>query len=126
MRGRLNDGEERPDADLRERLHAMEAKVRKMRETRNNFNAQQRFLRKKKLCPSTIQRASRKIELLVAEVRAMRAEIKSFKEKRNAIQSQMRDLISQIKGKRKDHNNKRSATAEYAELKQQVDALEKN
>ena len=55
----------------------------------------------------------------------MRAEIKSFKEKRNAIQSQMRDLISQIKGKRKDHNNKRSATAEYAELKQQVDALEK-
>ena len=40
MRDRLNDGEERPDADLRERLHAMEAKVRKMRETRNNFNAQ--------------------------------------------------------------------------------------
>ena len=29
MRGRLNDGEERPDADLRERLHAMETKVRK-------------------------------------------------------------------------------------------------
>ena len=51
--------------------------------------------------------------------------IKSFKEKRNTIQSQMRDLISQIKGKRKDHNNKRSATAEYADLKQQVDALEK-
>ena len=37
----------------------------------------------------------------------------------------MRDLISQIKGKRKDHNSKRSATAEYAQLKQQVDALEK-
>ena len=55
----------------------------------------------------------------------MRAEIKSFKEKRNAIQSQMRDLISQIKGKRKDRTQKRSATAEYAELKQQVDSLEK-
>ena len=40
MRGRLNEGEEKPDADLRERLHAMETKVRKMRETRNNFNAQ--------------------------------------------------------------------------------------
>ncbi len=65
-----------------------------------------------------------KIELLVTEVRAMRAEIKSFKEKRNAIQSQMRDLISQIKGKRKDHNNKRSATAEYADLKHLV--MEKN
>jgi len=126
MRGRLNDGEERPDADLRERLHAMEAKVRKMRETRNNFNAQAKVSAEKRNSVQAQYKEHRgKIELLVAEVRAMRAEIKSFKEKRNAIQSQMRDLISQIKGKRKDHNNKRSATAEYAELKQQVDALEK-
>ena len=40
MRGKLNEGEEKPDAELREKLHAMESKVRKMRETRNNFNAQ--------------------------------------------------------------------------------------
>ena len=126
MRDRLNDGEERPDADLRERLHAMEAKVRKMRETRNNFNAQAKVSAEKRNSVQSQYKEHRgKIELLVAEVRAMRAEIKSFKEKRNTIQSQMRDLISQIKGKRKDHNNKRSATAEYADLKQQVDALEK-
>ena len=40
MRGKLNEGEEKPDAELREKLHAMESRVRKMRETRNNFNAQ--------------------------------------------------------------------------------------
>lgn len=126
MRGRLNDSDDRPDADLRERLHAMEAKVRKMRETRNNFNAQAKVSAEKRNSVQGQYKEHRsKIELLVAEVRAMRAEIKSFKEKRNTIQSQMRDLISQIKGKRKDHNNKRSATAEYADLKQQVDALEK-
>ena len=126
MRGKLNEGEEKPDAELREKLHAMESKVRKMRETRNNFNAQAKVsAEKRNSVQSQYKEHREKIELFVAEVRAMRAEIKSFKEKRNAIQSQMRDLISQIKGKRKDHNQKRSATAEYADLKQQVDSLEK-
>ena len=40
MRGKFGEGEEKPDSDLRERLHAMESKVRKMREVRNNFNDQ--------------------------------------------------------------------------------------
>ncbi|MAH08917.1 MAG: hypothetical protein CMA05_01275 [Euryarchaeota archaeon] len=126
MRGKLNEGEDKPDAELREKLHAMESKVRKMRETRNNFNAQAKVsAEKRNSVQSQYKEHREKIELFVAEVRAMRAEIKSFKEKRNAIQSQMRDLISQIKGKRKDHTQKRSATAEYADLKQQVDSLEK-
>ena len=126
MRGKLNEGEEKPDAELREKLHAMESKVRKMRETRNNFNAQAKVsAEKRNSVQSQYKEHREKIELFVAEVRAMRAEIKSFKEKRNAIQSQMRDLISQIKGKRKDHTQKRSATAEYADLKQQVASLEK-
>jgi uncharacterized coiled-coil DUF342 family protein len=126
MRGKLNEGEEKPDAELREKLHAMESRVRKMRETRNNFNAQAKVsAEKRNSVQSQYKEHREKIELFVAEVRAMRAEIKSFKEKRNAIQSQMRDLISQIKGKRKDRTQKRSATAEYADLKQQVDSLEK-
>jgi|TARA_B100001996_G_scaffold381927_2_gene372442 uncharacterized coiled-coil DUF342 family protein len=126
MRGKLNEGEEKPDAELREKLHAMESKVRKMRETRNNFNAQAKVsAEKRNSVQSQYKEHREKIELFVAEVRAMRAEIKSFKEKRNTIQSQMRDLISQIKGKRKDRTEKRSATAEYADLKQQVDSLEK-
>lgn len=126
MRGKLNEGEETPDAELRDKLHAMESRVRKMKETRNNFNAQAKVsAEKRNSVQSQYKEHREKIELFVAEVRAMRAEIKSFKEKRNAIQSQMRDLISQIKGKRKDRTEKRSATAEYADLKQQVDALEK-
>ena len=35
MRGMKDDAEEKPDADLREELQTMEAKVRKLRETRN-------------------------------------------------------------------------------------------
>lgn len=125
MRGTLNDGEDKPDLELRERLHAMEAKVRKLREIRNNFNSQARVSAdKRNSVQSQYKEHREKIDLLVAEVRAMRAEIKSFKEKRNAIQEQMRQVISQIKGRRKDHSSKRSVTAEYAQLKQEVDALE--
>ena len=125
MRGTLNDGEDKPDLELRERLHAMEAKVRKLREIRNNFNSQARVSAdKRNSVQSQYKEHREKIDLLVAEVRAMRAEIKSFKEKRNAIQEQMRQVISQIKGRRKDHSSKRSVTSEYAQLKQEVDALE--
>ena len=125
MRGTLNEGEDKPDLELRERLHAMEAKVRKLREIRNNFNSQARVSADKRNSVQAQYKEHReKIDLLVAEVRAMRAEIKSFKEKRNAIQEQMRQVISQIKGRRKDHSSKRSVTAEYAQLKQEVDALE--
>ena len=125
MRGTLNDGEDKPDLELRERLHAMEAKVRKLREIRNNFNSQARVSAdKRNSVQSQYKEHREKIDLLIAEVRAMRAEIKSFKEKRNAIQEQMRQVISQIKGRRKDHSSKRSVTAEYAQLKQEVDALE--
>ena len=52
-------------------------------------------------------------------------EIKLFKEKRNAIQDQVRQLISQVKGRRGEKNEKRSATAEFAQLKQEVDHLER-
>ena len=126
MRGKLNEGEEKPDAELREKLHAMESKVRKMRETRNNFNSQAKVsAEKRNSVQSQYKEHREKIELFIAEVRAMRAEIKSFKEKRNAIQTQLRDLISQIMGKRIVHSQKRSATADYADLMQQVDSLEK-
>ena len=42
MLGSKDQAEERPDADLRDRLHAMEAKVRKLREVRNNFSSEAR------------------------------------------------------------------------------------
>jgi uncharacterized coiled-coil DUF342 family protein len=126
MRGKFGDGEEKPDSDLHERLHAMETKVRRMREIRNSFNDQARVSAdKRNSVQSQYKEHKEKIDLLLAEVKVIRSEIKLFKEKRNAIQSQLRDLITQIKGRRTEHGEKRSATAEYAQLKQEVDALEK-
>jgi phosphoserine phosphatase len=126
MRGKFGQGEEKPDGELREKLHAMESKVRKMREVRNNFNDQAKISAdKRNSVQSQYKEHKEKIELVLAEVKAIRAEIKMFKEKRNAIQAQMRDLISKIKGKGAERGKKRSATAEYNQLKHEVDALEK-
>ena len=126
MRGKFGEGEEKPDGDLREKLHAMESKVRKMREVRNNFNDQAKISAdKRNSVQSQYKEHKEKIDLVLAEVKAIRAEIKMFKEKRNAIQSQMRELISKIKGKGAERGKKRSATAEYNQLKHEVDALEK-
>jgi hypothetical protein len=40
MRGFPSDGEKNPDADLREELQSMEARVRKMRDNRNSLRDQ--------------------------------------------------------------------------------------
>ena len=47
-----------------------------------------------------------------------------FKEKRNAIQQQLREIINQAKGRREEKGEKKSATAEYAKLRHEVQSLE--
>ena len=126
MRGKFGEGEEKPDGDLRERLHAMESKVRKMREVRNNFNDQAKVSAdKRNSVQSQYKEHKEKIDLVLAEVKAIRAEIKMFKQKRNAIQAQMKSLFTRHKDSRSEHGKKRDASTEYAQLKQEVDALEK-
>jgi len=48
MRGRPDDGTPNPDAELREELQGMEARVRKMRNTRNSFSEQARAVADKR------------------------------------------------------------------------------
>ena len=118
--------ESKPDADLRDALHAMEAKVRKLREVRNQHNDNaRRSADQRNSCQAQYKEHKEKLDLVLTEVKAIRAEIKLFKEKRNAIQDQIRDIISQAKGKRSEKGEKRSATAEYTKLKSEVEQLEK-
>ena len=48
MRGMPNDAEKNPDAELREELSSMEARVRKMRDNRNNLRDQGKAMAKKR------------------------------------------------------------------------------
>lgn len=126
MRGMKDDAEEKPDAALHEELQTMEAKVRKLRETRNSFSdSAKQTADKRNAIQGQFKEHREKSALVLSEVKVIRAEIKLFKEKRNAIQDQIRQLISQVKGRRGEKNEKRSATAEFAQLKQEVDHLER-
>ena len=69
----------RPDADLRDHLHQMEAKVRKLRESRNNHNEQgKRFAEQRNAIQSQYKEHREKLDLSIAEVKAIRAEQNPF------------------------------------------------
>ena len=53
MRGMPNDGEKNPDADKLSELRDMEAKVRRLRETRNSLRDQGRAVAKSEMRSKT-------------------------------------------------------------------------
>jgi len=118
--------ETRPDDDLRDHLHQMEAKVRKLRDGRNNHNDQaKRFAEQRNAIQAQYKEHREKVDLAVAEVKAIRAEQNIHKERRNAIQEQIRDLIGQAKAQRGDKDQKKSASFEFNKLASEVDNMEK-
>ena len=118
--------ETRPDTDLRDHLHQMEAKVRKLRDARNNHNEQgKRFSEQRNAIQAQYKEHREKLDLSVAEVKAVRAEMNLHKKRRDAIQAQIRDLIGQAKAQRGDRNDKKSASFEFNKLASEVDNMEK-
>ena len=116
-----------PESDkaLRENLYSMEAKVRKLRETRNNFNAEAKAVAEQRNAVQKQYKDHReKHTLLLAEMKVIRSEIKLHKEKRNALQDQRRDLINKSKGRQKEKGEKQSASAEYFRLQSEIAHLE--
>ena len=118
--------EPRPDTDLRDHLHQMEAKVRKLRDGRNNHNEQaKRFAEQRNAIQAQYKEHREKLDMSVAEVKAIRAEQNLHKKRRDAIQAQIRDLIGQSKAQRGDKDNKKSASFEFNKLASEVDNMEK-
>ncbi len=116
----------RPDSDLRDHLHQMEARVRKLRDARNNHNEQgKRFAEQRNAIQAQYKEHREKLDLSVAEVKAIRAEQNIHKERRNAIQAQIRDLIGQAKAQRGSKDEKKSASFEFNKLTSEVDNMEK-
>ncbi|GIR67079.1 MAG: hypothetical protein CM15mP71_3050 [Candidatus Poseidoniales archaeon] len=120
------DENTRPDADLRDHLHQMEAKVRKLRDARNNHNDQaKRFAEQRNAIQAQYKEHREKLDMSVAEVKAIRAEQNLHKTRRDAVQAQIRDLIGQSKAQRGDKNDKKSASFEFNKLSSEVDNMEK-
>ena len=64
----------RPDEDLRDHLHQMETRVRKLRESRNNHNEQaNRFADQRNAIQGQYKEHKEKLDLSLAEIKAIRA-----------------------------------------------------
>tara|TARA_B100000900_G_scaffold411665_1_gene431818 strand:- start:18493 stop:19494 length:1002 start_codon:yes stop_codon:yes gene_type:complete len=125
MRGMPNDAEKNPDVELREELSSMEARVRKMRDNRNNLRDQGKAMAKKRNAVQDQYKEHReKLDLVKAELDAIHAERNAHRAKRDAVNAQLRDLFAQAKGRRGEQGEKKSATAEYAQLVSQINTLE--
>ena len=125
----MSDTEEQDtqnNTELRDHLHQMEAKVRKLRESRNNHNDQaNRFADQRNAIQGQYKEHKEKLDLAIAEVRAVRAEQNVHKERRDAVQAQIRDLIGVSKSRRGEQNNKNSASIEFNKLSSEVTSLER-
>ena len=98
MRGMPNDGEKNPDADKLSELRDMEAKVRRLRRRRNPCDQGRAVLEKAKCGQDQYKEHREKLGLMKAELDAIHAERNAHKAKRDAINQQLRDLFSQVKG----------------------------
>ena len=100
--------------------------MRKLRDSRNNHNDQaKRFAEQRNAIQSQYKEHREKLDMSVAEVKAIRAEQNLHKTRRDAIQAQIRDLIGQAKAQRGDRNDKKSASFEFNKLSSEVDNMEK-
>ncbi|MAJ00796.1 MAG: hypothetical protein CMA10_00105 [Euryarchaeota archaeon] len=125
MRGQRDEAKNNPDSELREQLQSMESKVRKMRENRNSYREQGKAIAQKRNAVQEQYRDhKKKLDLMKAELDAIHGERNLHKAKRDTIQAQLRELIGQAKGRRNEKGEKKSATAEFSHLMNEIKTLE--
>ena len=99
----MTDEQQNPEDDLRTRLHAMETKLRRMKDQRNSFNEDARRAADSR---NALQEQSKEIRESIKEKldeqKQVRDQAQICKAKRDEIQTQIRELINQNKGKRSD------------------------
>ena len=90
----MNDDEQSPDDDLKSRLHAMEARLRRMRDQRTSHNEDARRAADSR---NSVQEQSKEIRASIEEKlneqKEVRARAKSHQVQRDAIQIRIREII---------------------------------
>ena len=111
--------------DLRTRLHAMEAKLGRMRDQRSGHNDTARAHAEQR---NTIQEQygelRDRIKERLEEQKEIRVEAKKHQTRRDAIQEQLRSLFSHSKGARRG-NKEKSVIVQLSEKRAEMDNLER-
>ena len=122
----MNDVAEKPEDDLRTRLHAMETKLKRMRDQRNNYSE---LARRAADSRNAIQEQGKELRERIKEFLDKQKEIrlvaKTHQMKRDEIQNQIRELISQKKGKRDDNKGTKSVILQLSEAVGEIERIER-
>ena len=112
------------DADLRDQLKSMEAKLRRLRDIRQQHNdAGKRNADSRNSIQKEYKKLREEIDLKLAENKEIRNKAKAHQARRDAIQQQIRELIGQAKNSRGE-KGKKSPVLELSEINSQIDKLE--
>ena len=110
-----------PDDDLRSRLHAMETKLRRMREQRNSHNENARRAADSR---NAVQEQAKSLRESIDEMKEQQKETRD-KARRDEIQSHIRELIAKKRGRRDDQRGTKSVVIELSETEGQIERIER-
>jgi len=115
------------ETDLKDELVAMEARVRKLRDVRSGHNeVARRAADQRNAVQEQYKELRAELDESLEVVKKKREEIKSHRVRRDAIQAQVKDLISRAKGQRTEKKEGKSATYEYNELGNEIARMEEH
>jgi uncharacterized coiled-coil DUF342 family protein len=119
----VKDEQPKPEDDLRTRLHAMETKIRRMKEQRNSFNEDARRAADSR---NALQEQSKEIResIKLDEQKKVRDQAQICKARRDEIQKQIRELINQNRGRKDDAKGTKSVVIELSETINEIEKIE--
>ena len=121
----MSDESTNPDDDLRTRLHAMETKLKRMRESRNTHNENARRAAESRNAVQEQAKSLRDdINILKEKQKEIRVRAKLHKARRDEIQSHIRELISKKRGRRDDERGAKSIVIELSETEAEIEKIE--
>ncbi|MED5486839.1 MAG: hypothetical protein VYB40_03955, partial [Candidatus Thermoplasmatota archaeon] len=112
------------DADLRDQLKSMEARLRRLREIRKQHgDAAKRQADSRNSVQTEYKKLRTEIDEKLAVNKDIRAKAKGHQARRDALQQQIRELIGQAKNSR-SQKGKKSPILELSEVQAQIEKLE--
>ena len=107
--------------DLRGQVQAMEAKISKLKTSRNHYNdAAKRMAEQRDSVQSQYAEHRKKLDAKFEVLKSIRRRIKTHKSRRNSLQSQLRELFTRIKDRRVSHKKGKSVTFQYNEISSDI------
>ncbi len=121
----VKEQQPKPEDDLRTRLHAMETKIRRMKDQRNSFNEDARRAADSR---NALQEQSKEIRESIKdkldEQKKVRDQAQVCKARRDEIQKQIRELINQNRGRRDEAKGTKSVVIELSETINEIEKIE--